>query len=616
MKSFKKILAFALVFGGLYTNNLNVYANIFNDVNKNEESYVSIQKMVDMGLMVGDLQGNFNKEALVSKFDAMKIFAKVLSYDNKDMSNSKFYSLVLEQSKKYSKWDSSSNNSIVFLLEKGVLTENDINQFIIIDKNSKEQIRALSKEELASFLVKIENKQDFIQSIVFTQPFKDEQYINKQNIASCHYMDAVGILKATDNYFSPKTAITRGDLAIILDKFLQYANIDLPQNNIYMKQDTENIQTRIVTIEKVFMESSSIQTKVQNETKIYSISKNTVIKIDGNLSNLNKIPQNSIAEITIKNNIVTNIEVDTTLQIKNAEDKDIVKLSGIIKTISKDSVGISYMEDNDKYYLSEKLAIIPLYENAKISKSGVYINEVPEDSLVTVIIDDKKVSQIIVEENDAVFIGNIVAKDNNKLVIKTTDDKIFCLTFLDNVSIVRNGQKVKKEKLKIGDSITINTNKNKIQSIQAKGEVSTLNAVVKGIEIKGRQAFLNLEDTLSNGITTVAVDTSKVNIHSIDIFDKAIFTLDSLEVIAVEILEKAPNQFMTGKVLNVDEKSIDIQTQDNAIKKVFIDENTTIFDYETLKDISIKDVKKDNNLYIVFDEKNPDFASSINIVQD
>ncbi len=614
MKNLKKILAMLCFASFLTLNPSNIYADIFNDVDINTVGYESIKKMSSLGLMVGDLQGNFKPNSYVSKFDAMKVLAKLVPNQDINISESKYNSIVLEYDKKYTRWDSSSNQSMVILLENSVLKEEDLKDFVILDKDNKEQIRALSKEEICLYLTRIEQKEDEVNSLTFNEKFNDENNINKDKVNSCYYMNSLGIVTANDNNFYPKNAIAKGDFAVIIDKFLQYTNISIQSNTLKTLNIENNIQTRIVTISNVFIDNHSIQTKIGNESKIYNLSKDAKVYIDEISSPLSSLKPDINAEITIQDGLVTKIDAKTNLKIQDIQNDKDIKRYGIIKNISDNSIGLSYKElDEDSFTLKEKIDIIPLSENYKITKNGITTNTIEENSIATVVLDNKMATQIILEDDNAIFIGNIIDKTNEKITIKTTDSKILELAFMENANVTRNDIKASIKDLKIGDTVNITTKKDKILSLKAKGTISKKQGTVKSINISEKSSIIEIEDN-NKSINSYYINNLTTDVYSIKVLDTVDLYLDSYEVYAVDILERKHNKSFSGEVLEINKDYITVSNNNLAQNKVFIDKDTIFFDYESLKNVSYDSLKKGDNVYVVFKDNTENIASNINIV--
>lgn len=616
MKALKRMWAIFGLTVFVLCSYTNVYASVFNDIDETNQAYPSAKKMWDLGLMVGDLQGNFKPDSYISKFDTIKIISKITQNQNIDPKNSKYNNIVLQYDKQYERWDSSANVYMVYLLENGILKEEELKDFVIIDKNNKEQIRALSNEEIALFLTRILNKQDEIEKLTFDKTFDDEKNISTTCLKSCYFMDSLNIIQSKDNSFYPKSPVTKIALATILDKFLVYADIQITQKE-QAKQNYQNMQARFVTIEKVFSKNNSIQTKIGNETKIYSLLDDAKIYIDGNLSSLENIQPNINAEIIIQDNFVVEINADTSLKIENIKTDDTTKISGVIKNVSNDSIGLSYKQiDENGFYSKQKIDIIQLDKNCEIIKNGVIVKEISINSLATVVLKDKVCIQIIIEDENALFIGNIVEKSKDKITIKTSDNKIFELGFMQDAKIIKNGQNVSIENLKIGDIITLNTKQDKILTVDAIGKMSTIEGVVKSIKINEANSVIEIEEN-DNNTNTYYVDNLTTDIYSIKVLDKVKLHLDSLEVYAVNILERKYNKNFTGEIIEKTDNYITVFTQDLTGKstvKVLIDKDTIFFDYDTLKNSQFSNLKKGDKVYIVLKDTINGIASNINIV--
>lgn len=618
MKNLRKVLAIFGLTTFVLINYVNVYANIFNDVDTDNIAYSSIEKMSQLGIMVGDLQGNFKPNSYISKFDAIKILSKfITNTDDIDITKSKYNDIISKYNKTYSRWDSSSNTAMITLLEKGILTEQDLDEFIILDQNGKEQIRALSKEDISFFLFRLEGTQNVIDSMNFDKVFIDEKNINYNKIIACYYMDKLGIVSAIGDSFYPKNAVTKSDLSVILDKFLQHTNIDIKSNNVQALDSVKTIQTRFVTIENVFIDSNSIQTKIGNETKIYMLDENCNIYIDNVVSNLSDIKNTINAEITIQDNVISKIDAKTNLQINDIQNSSLTKIYGIIKTISVDSIGISYKEiSDDGFYIKEKIDIIPLDTNYKITKNGITINSIAPNSLATIIINNKVATEIILEDDNSLFIGNILEKTNDKITIKTTDNKILELGFIENAKIVRNNVNSSIENLKIGDTINITLDKDKISTLVAKGTISRKQGIIKSIKINPNSSLIEIEEN-DGSVNTYYANSLTTDIYSIKALDTVTLYLDSSEIYAINILDRKYNKSFSGEVIDIDEDSITVFTQDlvgKSTAKTFIDTDTIFFNYETLTYTSINDIKKGDKVYIVLKNNIDGIASNINIV--
>ena len=615
MKRYKKVLAIFSFSMFMLFNHSKAYANIFNDVTKDNVAYSSIEKMYNLKIMLGDLQGNFKPNSHISKFEAMKILSNFINKDI-DLLNSKYNNVVSQYDNKYSRWDSSSNIAIILLLENNILKEEELKDFIVIDKNNKEQIRALSKEEIALFLTRIDNNNN-VDKMSFNKIFNDEKDIDKNKLNACYYMDSLGIVTSKDNNFYPKQAVTKAELAVMLDKFLDYSKINIGYNESKIIDTNKNIQTRIVTIKNTFVENKSIQIQIDNETKIYPLDKSVKIYIDEKLSSILDITPNINGEITIQDGFITKIDIKSNLKIKDNKNLKEEKFYGTIKSFSKDSIGLYYKEnDEDGFYNKPKIEIFPLSKDLKIIKNGINISNLEENSLATIILENKMVKEIILEDENTMFVGHIIERDKDNITIKTIDNKIFELNFLENAKITRNNQPSNILSLKIGDSIYLNAKKDKIINLDAKGTIYKKEGIIKSIEINNNYSIISVLDE-KNNTKNYYVNNFITDIYSIKVLDKVSLYLDSDEVTAIKILDRKNNKSFSGEVKNISNNYITVYTKtltNEFTTQILIDKNTIFFDYENFNFVSFKDLKKGDKVYIVLNNPSNKTASNINIV--
>lgn len=620
MKNIKiKIITLISIFA-IMLSSISVYASMFNDINNEDEMYKSIQNIVEKGLMVGNLQGNFNPNSYVDKFSMIKIASKIMGYEKDDDKSAKYKDKIMQYSKKYSIWDNNANDKISFLIKNNILLENELDEFIIIDKNKKEQLRALSREELASFLSKIIfekidiNAKEKAKNIQY-KLFYDTDSINKEKAIYCYYIDMIGIMPRDEKaMFYPKSAVTRYELAKILDKFLNYTGIDInKEKNTKKDCNTENIYTRMVSIEGIYPEKRKMQIRDEKESKVYNISDDVQVMIDKNISNIYSIKEGSGAKIFIRNSKIYKINVDTKMETKFIKKTFPTNIYGIIKNVSKDSLGIYYKDIISNTNIKDRIEIIPLAKDYTVIKNGMHTKDMLTGNLGTITIKDGFIKEIVLEDENAIFLGNIINIDKKYITIKTNDNKIFELQALDDSIIIKNKKNISLDKLKIGDSVVINTKKDKIKKIEAEGNTSKLSGTISGINIGERNYITIKDDKLREN--TYVLDKIYLDIYSLRLLDKVEITLGSKEIIDIKIINRENYDGLDIEVIQKYDDKITayIKNNTNKIKiDIYIDENTKIFIDN--KEKWLKDIKKGDMAYISFKDKKNKYASSINII--
>ena len=324
MNFFKKVLTILTIIITLILSTLvNTYAVTFNDVSKDHWAYNYIQNMSDLGILVGDLSGNFNPDANISKFDALKIIATLAGYEYNPKSdihknyyktlNEKYKDVISFYENKYSKWNFSVSYEIAYLLEKGILKLNELDQFIVL-QNGKEQLRALSNEEIALYLVRIMGLEEEVNKMEFDYTLEDSINIAPDKINSVYYLKSLNIFNLSSEKFYPKKAITKAKLSELITNFLNYTGIKINVNNNEEQFSGNNIYTKFVLIEKIYFLENIIQIKTEYGTKFYKLKDNLNVVIDGEKALLNDISEKTYAEVTFNDSLISDIIINTNIK--------------------------------------------------------------------------------------------------------------------------------------------------------------------------------------------------------------------------------------------------------------------------------------------------------------
>lgn len=632
---FLKIKLTSILLSGylLLSNNIDIYGKSFNDIDDEHWAYSSIKNVSSLGLLVGDLSGYFNPNSYISKFETIKILAKIngFNHNTTNEKNINYYRFLYEKYKeilkpyelKYSKWDSNTNYEISYLLENKILNQDDLNKFIVLDKSGNENLRALSKEEIAVFLVRIMGKEEEVSNKIYEPVFKDNNNISENSLNSVYYLKDLGILTGNiDGNFYPKNAITRAEFAVILSSFLNYNDIKIKTENFKSLSQSSNLYTQFGVIEKLNQTDKTIQIKTSSERRVYKLSEDIKIEIDGKDASTLNISEGFYAELIINNNFVTKIIIKTNVEINSTPNisESHQSISGFIKSINADSFALSYNSIGTNGFLEkEKIEIIPFSEDYKVIKSGVSLNKsnLNIDSLVTVNITNNVLKEIYIEEENSTFIGNLIdkSKDSTFIVISTNENKILKLKITEETKISKNNKSYDNiNSLSIGDKVTINAKKNKITELNAKGKTLKKTGIVTSINISNDKAYVTLQDINNYDKTeSFSVNTNTANIYSVKILDKVLVNLDSKEIYGIKILETNNDMTINGEILEIDKDYITVSNKINNRIKVYIDKLTTFFYTDSLQTGDTHNLKIGDEIYAVLKNNNSEYASIISI---
>ena len=222
-------LALLLIFAAT-----TVYGAVkYKDVPENYWAFNEINDVSDRGFMVGDASGNFRPGDPIDKFETARILAKIMGYKYTGVTGSEllYYkqayeknaAVIAQYAAPYVKWKSAYNYEIAYLLEKEILTVEDLSQFVVKDGNGVQQYRALSRQEAAVYLVKIMGLKTEALSEGYDAVLNDDADIKKAYKPYVYCLYGIGVLTKDDSgKFRPNDMVSRASLAVMLSDSLAF----------------------------------------------------------------------------------------------------------------------------------------------------------------------------------------------------------------------------------------------------------------------------------------------------------------------------------------------------------------------------------------------------------
>jgi hypothetical protein len=216
------------------------FAPNFRDVGESHWAAEAIETVSALGIMTGDLAGNFNPNGNIDKFEAVRIFARMSGFNPATQTQAQrtYYDAVFEArrpliesfSNKFNLWNQQMNREIAFLLYTGVLIAADLESFVIVH-NGVEIRRTLNREEAAVYLVRFMGRTH--QALVtFGVPlFADDHLISPAARPHIYYLRSLGIFNGSDGNANPRASINRAAMALLIHSTLQEIDSALLGNN-------------------------------------------------------------------------------------------------------------------------------------------------------------------------------------------------------------------------------------------------------------------------------------------------------------------------------------------------------------------------------------------------
>ncbi len=663
------------------TLNINTFAiasSGYVDVPKDHWAYNSISNISKKGYIVGNGAGEYKPNNPIDKFETAKILAVVSGYkyaditlDEKtfyDNAYNKHKKLIAEYSKKFTKWNSTADREISFLLEKGILIPSDLDQFVILGANKKEQLRALSRQEISVFLTKIMQDEYFALNGEYTNPFKDDKNINANAKPYVYFLRNKGVLSGdNNNNFNPNGAVTRAEFAVMLDKVLNIINKEgNKQDNIEdSKQDntTTNEEVNIVNgiIDKTYPSINAIQvTTTNNDNKIYKLNSSVEIYVNDKLSSYTNITagsnftatlkDNQIVELRVISNNTTNIEnnrredeskeenkIDSSRNNlnennsnNNISDEDYIITQGVVQSINIDNNGkknISILvkilsptggvlNQTLKYTLDD-------FTNIHKGDNKIDFGEIVKDDVVKLKTYNSTVYDINILEKNRRIEGELVEKRkdessaNKSIVVKDSsnnEEQEFYIT--SDSTLERQGSgKVTFDDIKIGDSVEINTNYYNVDELYAYGNKRVIEGVIDEIYMTKDNSIFTIEEAGKPQSKYFA--SSNIDISNIAVGTKVRLSVDSKEILNILNIRNPDNLYLSGNIISIYSNRIEVkELGSNNIRTIYYDSNTNFIDSRAGKSTDVDKLQKDMLVYITLKVNNDLQAKTITILNN
>lgn len=482
---------FLITFSTAYAAPLQVVkSNPFSDV---PDSHWAIQYILDMynkGIILGSVQGDtrlFKPEDSISKLEVISLIARTMgSNDNEAAVDAAYekYKSDLEQAKIPS-W---AAKEVAYAMDKGVVTENDLNTFI----DSKGSQVKLLRHEAAIYIVRAMGLESTAKSIKYpTVSFTDYFSIPQASLPYIKVAVDEGVFNKNGDSrgrFNPLDQIKRAEIAKILS--VSYDKINKTPAS------SPGVTGSEVTIDSV-IESSSVNylsyKTSDGKTEILNIDSAATITLDGKTAKLSDIKNGMPAKIEVKNNVITKIEASSPES----------EVGGTVFSIFYGSDPLVTIEDEDGERVSYHLA------GASIKKDGksATVNDIEPKDTVKAVVSGDKILSLEVTSGERQYEGTLreIKIDGAKLMLTMdTDDGTETLEVSDNVDIKRNKRSAEWTELKKGDELDVTVENELVTVITATSTDRNVSGSITEIRISS-----NPQITITNEDGDMTYDLSE-----------------------------------------------------------------------------------------------------------
>jgi len=204
----------------------------FRDVPTNHFAFEAINWVSDPAngaFMVGDAGNNFNPNSTLNMFEAAQIFAMAAGFRHLihtlppaeqevfTRSFNQYRPFLESMAAEFTRWNSSADREIAFLLYRGVLSQADVQRFVT-RTGTTETLTLLPRLEAVVWMVRLIGSDAAARALTLPQPnpFSDDAQINVSYRRYIYYARNAGIIQGgADGNFNPSGHFTRAQMALV-----------------------------------------------------------------------------------------------------------------------------------------------------------------------------------------------------------------------------------------------------------------------------------------------------------------------------------------------------------------------------------------------------------------
>jgi len=625
----------------------------------------AISTVSSLGIMTGDLSGNFNPNASIDMFEMVRIFARMSGFNpaNHTPAQVTYYNNVFESRRaliegfqnNFSTWNATMNREIAFLLYRGILTAADLNNFVVMQGNTQAR-PSLTREQAAVFLVRFMGHTSQAASVSGVPLFSDDNLITPAARPSVYYLRSLGILNGSGGAVNPQGDVNRAAMAMLVDATLHEINSPLltgghpgsnstsnnNTNNNQNNQNNQGVEAVTGTITNTFPSLRSVlvsSNDTAHNNRVFALSQNALITVGGNNANFAALAPGmtftailsgtEIVSITAttatasnNNNQTNNNQAPTPEQMRTV-DGTVARVNAANRTI-----GIETRHLNPRGDIITETRDYTITNNATITRAGADVN------FSTIVVGDLIVAQVYgstayiveVEERITQMSGRLIEKDFSAsstfptITLEDTNGNTRSFTVNSQTTITRGNQaNINSRQLRIGDTINLTADHGRATQIQAQPGAarSTMDVYVRDIFITSRgQNFITVSSGMganSTEYTFLLVD-GHVDAFELTLGSRIRLWFDSQEVIGVHLLQGQSNVNFTGQLMNVTGGQLVVRDSNFQTRTFIFDNNTVFVNSVTGQIISLSQLQLGMNLQIVSAANQTNRAVSVTVL--
>lgn len=514
MKYGRKIAASLVIVSMMSGMSLQASAVKYSDVPSWAEQAVDV--VSNKGYLVGDINGRFNPDSSINKFDLVDVLAKVAGYrdplvtinmpqsekDEITIAVAKYKELIGKYENAYRTWDRSQTEKIAYLIRKGILDQSDLSEFI--DKtNGIESRKIVSRQELTKYITRIlglENEA-LIKGSGYTTFYDDSEILNEYK----PYVSMIkekGIITGSNNKFNPKGNVSKATLAIVLSNTLKCQQ-QMGNKQPVVTPGESYLRTIQGEVTK-FLDYTSIRgVYIKGYDKFFIFDANVnyyrdnIIKYNVSLTDMVSIGDTVSIQVGNDDHVKA---IYTTTNRRTEENKPEIEdgnkqfddIYGTITKIEEEyddyriTIQVRYeswgdIVTKDREYLIDS--------DAKIKQNGEErsVSKLELGSKISAKVSNKYLYEAITQTRNHDGVGKLVGRKmtatKNYLLIEDEYKRVQKYLLTSKTDIERNSHNASWTEIRIGDELTFEAELDELTEIYADGDKSKVKGTIVEIEI-------------------------------------------------------------------------------------------------------------------------------------
>lgn len=597
------------------TASTSVLAASFSDVDNDATvswAKDSIQKMADSGYIKGYEDGTFKPYRAISKMECLILMARMLGAEE-----SAYAEVATNANALYStlagKYNTTYTKELAYLLYTGILTESDLTAYASESKANTE----LSREEAAVLMAKLLGANTAASAYkVSKATYPDDAEISAAAKPYVEYVTAQSIMNGmasadgSATVFSPKTSLTRAQMATLLSRMIAKINkscysgtvtsVDTSKQTVTLDRNGNESKRTVTADTAVYYKGEAVTTGDLEAGDVVG-----AVEIGGHIQLLYVTGESAVED-----------------------DSKSTSVYAVISMLSGGSAQKITLADPED---SSNTATYTVADNCSIKVDGVKatFNDLAKKDFVKVTVNNGKA--IAIEVTDSSFVVNGTL---NEVTFDSADHIYVDITEKDGTeqtyvvatkgaTVVRDGQEAEYRALSSGDTVKLTVSNGKVTRITATSVTEEFTGTLSEIHITANP-YLTItvngkeKEYKLRSDAKIKIAGADASIYELRRNITVSGTLDGSEIktLSTSTVASTTQGEVSGTVVgsNTGYKVINIEDANGTIQSIYYNNKTT-FLKSNGNSTTAKEIENGATVTVTGSEKNGIFEATIVIVK-